>query len=127
MGQLVVQEFVTADGFAANVQNEFTAYEMLEGGTAEFDRSSLTLSANTYDTGLIELEYALGEVYRPLGEHTVTLRGAWKDKSRIHSGSRSRSWIPGSAEAVSWTMMAASSSASLAPRQRWMPEPKTRP
>ena len=41
MGQLVVQEFVTADGFAANTHNEFTAYEMLEGGTKEFDRSQL--------------------------------------------------------------------------------------
>lgn len=41
MGQLVVQEFVTADGFAANTNNEFNAYEMLEGGTAEFDRSQL--------------------------------------------------------------------------------------
>ena len=57
MGQLVVQEFVTADGFAANANNEFTAYEMLEGGTAEFDRSQLAwlgtvdamvLGANTY-------------------------------------------------------------------------------
>jgi dihydrofolate reductase len=41
MGQLVVQEFVTADGFAANTNNEFNAYEMLEGGTAQFDRSQL--------------------------------------------------------------------------------------
>ena len=41
MGQLVVQEFVTADGFAANTNNEFSAYDMLEGGTAEFDRSQL--------------------------------------------------------------------------------------
>lgn len=41
MGQLVVQEFVTADGFAANANNEFNTYEMLEGGTAEFDRSQL--------------------------------------------------------------------------------------
>lgn len=41
MGQLVVQEFVTADGFAANTNNEFTAYEMLAGGSAEFDRSQL--------------------------------------------------------------------------------------
>lgn len=57
MGQLVVQEFVTADGFAANADNEFTAYEMLEGGTDEFDRSQLAwlgtvgamvLGANTY-------------------------------------------------------------------------------
>lgn len=41
MGQLVVQEFVTADGFAANTDNEFTAYQLLDGGTAEFDRSQL--------------------------------------------------------------------------------------
>lgn len=57
MGQLIVQEFVTADGFAANTDNEFTVYEMLEGGTAEFDRSQLAwldsvdamvLGASTY-------------------------------------------------------------------------------
>ncbi|MEV7132304.1 dihydrofolate reductase family protein [Arthrobacter sp. NPDC093128] len=57
MGQLIVQEFVTADGFAANANNEFKAYEMLEGGTAEFDRSQLSwldtvhamvLGASTY-------------------------------------------------------------------------------
>lgn len=57
MGQLVVQEFVTADGFAADANNQFTAYEMLEGGTAEFDRNQLAwlgtvdamvLGANTY-------------------------------------------------------------------------------
>ena len=41
MGHLVVQEFVTADGFAANTDNEFNTYELLEGGTAEFDRSQL--------------------------------------------------------------------------------------
>ena len=57
MGQLVVQEFVTADGFAADSNNEFRAYEMLEGGTAEFNRSQLgwldtvdamVLGASTY-------------------------------------------------------------------------------
>lgn len=41
MGQLVVQEFVTADGFAANTNNEFNTYGILEGGTAEFDRNQL--------------------------------------------------------------------------------------
>ncbi|MCA4135017.1 dihydrofolate reductase family protein [Arthrobacter sp. M4] len=41
MGRLVVQEFVTADGFAADVDGEFRFYEELEGGTAEFDRSQL--------------------------------------------------------------------------------------
>ncbi|MEV7604101.1 dihydrofolate reductase family protein [Paenarthrobacter sp. NPDC089322] len=57
MGQLIVQDFVTADGFAANTDNEFNAYELLEGGTAEFDRAQLewlgsveamVLGANTY-------------------------------------------------------------------------------
>jgi dihydrofolate reductase len=57
MGQLVVQQFVIADGFAANTNNEFTAYEMLEGGTTEFDRSqqawldtvdAMVLGAATY-------------------------------------------------------------------------------
>ena len=41
MGQLVVQQFVTADGFAANTNNEFNAYELLEGGTTAFDHSQL--------------------------------------------------------------------------------------
>jgi dihydrofolate reductase len=41
MGQLVVQEFVTADGFAANTNNEFTAYELIQGGTVELDQSQL--------------------------------------------------------------------------------------
>ncbi|UZX03306.1 dihydrofolate reductase family protein [Arthrobacter sp. CDRTa11] len=41
MGQLIVQQFVTADGFAANSNNEFNAYELLEGGTAQFDQSQL--------------------------------------------------------------------------------------
>jgi dihydrofolate reductase len=57
MGQLVVQDFVSADGFAADANNEFTFYEYLDGGTAEFDRSQLewlqtvdtmVLGANTY-------------------------------------------------------------------------------
>jgi dihydrofolate reductase len=57
MGSLVVQQFITADGFAANADNEFTAHEKLEGGTAEFDRSqmewlesvdAMVLGANTY-------------------------------------------------------------------------------
>ncbi|MBX0298782.1 dihydrofolate reductase family protein [Cryobacterium sp. 1639] len=57
MGNLVVQQFVTADGFAADADNEFTAYELLEGGTAELDRSqadwldsvdAMVLGARTY-------------------------------------------------------------------------------
>lgn len=57
MGQLVIQDFVSADGFAADANNEFTFYEYLDGGTAEFDRSQLewletvdtmVLGANTY-------------------------------------------------------------------------------
>lgn len=56
-GQLVVQQFVTVDGFAADANNEFTTYKMFEGGTAEFERNQLewletvdamVLGANTY-------------------------------------------------------------------------------
>jgi dihydrofolate reductase len=57
MGQLIIQDFVSADGFAADANNEFTFYTYLDGGTAEFDRSQLewlktvdtmVLGANTY-------------------------------------------------------------------------------
>jgi dihydrofolate reductase len=57
MGQLIIQDFVSADGFAADANNEFTFYKYLDGGTAEFDRSQLewlktvdtmVLGANTY-------------------------------------------------------------------------------
>ena len=57
MGHLIVQEFVSADGFAADANNEFTFYELLDGGTTEFDHSQqewlktvdvMVLGANTY-------------------------------------------------------------------------------
>ena len=57
MGRLVVQQFVTIDGFAANLDNEFTAYQLVDGHTDEFDRSqvewlgtveAMVLGANTY-------------------------------------------------------------------------------
>ena len=57
MGQLIVQQFVTADGFAADRNNEFKAFELLDGGTAELEQSQLewlasveamVLGANTY-------------------------------------------------------------------------------
>jgi len=57
MGELIVQEFVTADGFAADANNKFMVYEKLEGGTPEFNRSQLewlesvdamVLGASTY-------------------------------------------------------------------------------
>lgn len=57
MGRLVVQQFVTIDGFAANLDNEFTAYQLVDGRTDEFDRSqvewlgtveAMVLGANTY-------------------------------------------------------------------------------
>jgi dihydrofolate reductase len=41
MGQLVVQQFISADGFAANDQNEFDLFDAVEGDSAEFDRSNL--------------------------------------------------------------------------------------
>jgi dihydrofolate reductase len=57
MGHLIVQEFVSADGFTADANNEFTFYELLDGGTTEFDHSQqewlkmvdvMVLGANTY-------------------------------------------------------------------------------
>ena len=41
MGDLVVQQFVSADGFAANDQNEFDLFDSVEGDSAEFDQSNL--------------------------------------------------------------------------------------
>jgi hypothetical protein len=57
MGQLVMQEFVSTDGFAANDDNEFDLLEGMEGDSGEFDRQNLAwlervgaivLGANTY-------------------------------------------------------------------------------
>lgn len=41
MGYLVVQQFVSADGFAANDQNEFDLFDGVEGDSTEFDQSNL--------------------------------------------------------------------------------------
>ena len=41
MGDLVVQQFVSADGFAANDPNEFDLFDSVEGDSAEFDQSNL--------------------------------------------------------------------------------------
>ena len=58
MGNIVVQQFVTADGFAANAHGEFDILEALDGDSADFDRSNLgwieksgaiVLGARTYE------------------------------------------------------------------------------
>jgi dihydrofolate reductase len=41
MGNLVVQQFVSADGFAADEHNQFTLFDHVDGETSEFDRSNL--------------------------------------------------------------------------------------
>ena len=41
MGRLVIQDFVSADGFAADRDGNFTFYEKLETGMDEFTRSQL--------------------------------------------------------------------------------------
>lgn len=57
MGQLIVQQFVSADGFAADADNEFTVFEGAAGSSDEIDNESLArlesvdaiiLGANTY-------------------------------------------------------------------------------
>jgi dihydrofolate reductase len=41
MGDLVVQQFVSADGYAANVRNEFDLFDRIEADSVEFDRRNL--------------------------------------------------------------------------------------
>ena len=41
MGKLVMQQFISADGFAADDQNEFTLFESIEGDSDEFDKNNL--------------------------------------------------------------------------------------
>lgn len=41
MGKFIVQQFVSADGFAANKSNEFDLFDRIEGDPADFDRSNL--------------------------------------------------------------------------------------
>ena len=57
MGRLIIQDFVSADGFAADANGEFTIYEHLEGSLDEFNASQLAwldgietmvLGTNTY-------------------------------------------------------------------------------
>jgi dihydrofolate reductase len=57
MGQLIVQQFVSADGYAADTDNQFTVFEQADGNSAEIDLETLRLlgsvdaillGANTY-------------------------------------------------------------------------------
>ena len=57
MGRLVVQQFVSADGFAADDRGEFDLFDHVEGDSGPFDRSNaawleevgaIVLGANTY-------------------------------------------------------------------------------
>jgi dihydrofolate reductase len=41
MGKVVVQQFVTTDGFAANARGEFDILDALDGDPADFDRRNL--------------------------------------------------------------------------------------
>ena len=58
MGNLVVQQFVSADGFAANADNSLTLFDDFDGDSDEFHRSNLqwldsvgliVLGKNTYE------------------------------------------------------------------------------
>ncbi|PRY69036.1 dihydrofolate reductase [Glaciihabitans tibetensis] len=58
MGNVVVQQFVSVDGFAANDRGEFDILEGLDGDSSDFDRSNLgwieqagaiVLAARTYE------------------------------------------------------------------------------
>lgn len=76
MGDLIVQQFVSADGFAANDQNEFDLFDRMEGDSTEFDRSNLewlesvgaiVLGASTYRmfASYWPAETAAGELVGP--------------------------------------------------------------
>lgn len=41
MGELVVQQFVSADGFAADDDNRFTLFDDVEGDSSDFDQCNL--------------------------------------------------------------------------------------
>jgi dihydrofolate reductase len=58
MGNVVVQQFITTDGFAANAQGEFDILDALDGDSADFDQRNLSwieqagaivLGARTYE------------------------------------------------------------------------------
>jgi dihydrofolate reductase len=76
MGDLVLQQFVSVDGFAANDRNEFDLFDGMEGDSSEFDRANLewletvgaiVLGASTYRmfSGYWPTPRAEGELVAP--------------------------------------------------------------
>ena len=72
MGNLVVQQFVSADGFAANDQNEFDLFDTIEGDSSEFDRSNLKWLDGV---GLIVLG---AKTYRMFADYWPTSASDWE-------------------------------------------------
>ena len=98
MGQLIVQDFVSADGFAADANNEFTFYEYLDGGTAEFDRSQLKW-LETVDTMVLGGRRASNPVTRSKRSRGSRPTPAGTLLSGEASPSQRRSWTR-----ASWTL-----------------------
>ena len=65
MGRLVVQQFVSADGFAANDDGEFTLFDTVEGDTGEFDRSNLEWLRSVGAIALGATTYRMFAAYWP--------------------------------------------------------------
>jgi dihydrofolate reductase len=66
MGKLVVQQFVSVDGYAANERNEFDLFATIEGSSHDFDQSNLKWRDSV---GLIVLG---AETYRMFSEYWPT-------------------------------------------------------
>lgn len=65
MGGLVVQQFVSADGFAANDQNEFDLFDGVEGDSTAFDQSNLEWLESVGAIGLGASTYRMFASYWP--------------------------------------------------------------
>lgn len=65
MGDLVVQQFVSVDGFAANEDGEFTLFDTIEGDSGDFDRSNVRWLASVDAIALGAVTYRMFSAYWP--------------------------------------------------------------
>lgn len=80
MGMLFVQQFVSADGFAANAQNEFDLFDDVEGDPSEFEQSNLEWLE---PVGAIILERDDVPDVRELLAHPPGRRGAGRAEDQL--------------------------------------------
>ncbi len=90
MGDLVVQQFVNADGFAANDQNEFDLFDRLEGDSSAFDQSNLVARERRgdFEEATIESGDAAEAIRRLRSEVRVTWSSGAASRSPPACGGR---------------------------------------